>query len=158
TLSQGDRVPYRTRVPQSALGAESTARLGNLSLGLRYLHLSSSPQRVESEKLFFPINREFTASDALTSQIDWKLSKMLEWYSEAGWSRGSTLSGTASGRSPLSFLAGPVLHGAHFVLRGDYMSQGTGYLPLLGYYLGDRRGANIDGYWSLGRLSLNGNW
>jgi hypothetical protein len=158
TLSQGDRVPYRIRVPQSALGAESIAKLGLISLGIRYLHLSSSPESVEGNKLFFPANRAFTASDTLTTQLDWKLTKALNWYSEGGWSHVSPLAGTPGNRSQLSYVAGPALHAAHFVMRANYLSQGTGYLPLPGYYLGDRRGANVDGFWSLGRLSLNGNW
>ena len=162
TLSQGDRVPYRAHVPQSALGAQSTAKLGSLSLGVRYLHLSSSVDSVENDKVFFPVNRQFTSSDTLTSQLDWKLTKILDWYSEGDWSHvsplNSGLSESPANRSQLSYVVGPSLHGTHYVVRANYLSQGTGYLPLPGYYLGDRRGANVDGYWSLGRLGLNGNW
>ena len=159
TLSRGSRVPFRTRVPQAALGGEAAGKVGqNVELAFRYLHLSSSPGRVRDQRLFFPVNRQFTRSHSLISQASVKISEALSWYTEAGWSSVAQDGELGGGRSELSIATGPALHTARVAIRANYLNQGTGYLPLLGYYLGDRRGANVDGVWYLGMLSLNGNW
>jgi hypothetical protein len=156
-LSQGNRVPFRTRVPQSAIGVQMASNPEDrVQLGFRYLRLSSSPRSVAAETIFFPETRRFTASDTVNSQARLRLTESLDWYSEAAWSRSAEL-GKAS-RSEMSFVAGPALHTPNVSVRANYVSQGTGYLPLLGYYLGDRRGANVDGSWNAGPLSLHGNW
>jgi hypothetical protein len=158
TLSQGNRVPFRTRVPQNAVGVQFARNPEDrVQFGLGFLRLSSSPQRVAEERLFFPTNRQFTASDTLTTQARVRLTRSLDWFSEAGWSSVSEL-GRATRRSEWSFVAGPALHTSHVSIRANYLSQGTGYMPVLGYYLGDRRGSNVDGLWTIGPVSLHGNW
>jgi hypothetical protein len=158
TLSQGSRVPYRTRVPQRAIGAEVAASISKrVQLGFRYLHLASSLDRVKNQPLFFPANRQFTRSDSFASQAGIHMTDQLQWYAEAGWSQAAEMSGTASSRPQFSLVSGPAWHSDHLILRANYFSQGAAYLPVLGYYLGDRRGFNADGTWTVGRLGLFGN-
>ena len=157
TLSQGNRVPYRIKVPQSAVGAEvANNPEDRVQLALRFLRLTSSQTRVAEERLFFPESRKFTKSDSITAQGLVRLTKSLDWYSEAGWSSVRELE--AGKQSQFSYVAGPSLHTSHVSIRANYLSQGTGYLPVVGYYLGDRSGANVDGLWTIGPLSLHGNW
>ena len=159
TLSQGHRVPFRIRVPQTALGGEATTTLlDKVDLGFRYLHLTSSQSKIDTQKFFFPVNRRFTRSDSFTSQVNVRLSETLQWYTEAGWSRIEGRTGWIAPRPQFSIASGPAWHTARVAVRANYFNQGTGYLPLLGYYLGDRRGVNLDGVWYLGRLSVSGNW
>lgn len=159
TLSQGYRVPYRTRVPQTSLGGEAIASVAHhVDLGFRYLHLASPESKVAEQRLFFPANRQFTQSDAFTTQANVRFSELLQWYTEAGWSRVERPPDGQGPRPEFSIATGAALQTARVAARANYFNQGAGYLPLLGYYLGDRRGVNLDGAWYLGRLSLSGNW
>ncbi len=159
TLSQGNRVPYRVVVPQNALGFDTAGHPADrLQLGFRLLHLASSPARVAEERLFFPNNRRFTQSTSFATQARVRLNDSLDWYTEAALGSVATLSPSVARRSPLSMVFGPALHTTRFSLKANYTNQGTGYLPVLGYYVGDRRGPTVEGLLRLGPVTLFGNW
>lgn len=74
TLSQGNRVPYRVRVPQSALGLQAAGNFPERAeIGFRFLRLTSSPEQIAAQSTFFPLNRQFTESTNLTSQASLRL-------------------------------------------------------------------------------------
>ncbi len=159
TLSQGQRVPYRNRVPQHAIGADTAGQLGQrLEVGFRYLHLQTGNQSLSDEKVFFPINRRFTAADTLTAQSNVKIFSALRWYTETGWSSARSSEFTSDQVSQGSFLTGPSFQSSRAIFHANYVRQGLGYLPVLGYYLGDRRGPSADGVLRLWRFDLSGSW
>ncbi len=159
TLSQGQRVPFRTAVPQKALGAEVSGRpFSWLQTGFRYLHLTSQAKQVEEKTSFFPVNRQILRSDSLTAQTNVKLAKGLEWYTETGWNNATSLH--ESDRLPVSFsvATGPSWRTTRSVIQANFVRQGTGYLPAVGYFLGDRRGPNANGSLHLGIFDFSGSW
>ena len=159
TLSQGQRVPFRERVPQNGLGAETAGEpLEWMEVGFRYLHLTSTGQDVLEQPPFFPLNRQFIRSDSLTAQTNIKLGQNLEWYTETGWNSAEKLRPSGPRHSAFSFVTGPSWKTPHIVIQANYVRQGTGYLPVLGYFLGDRQGPNAEGILRLGRLELSGSW
>ncbi len=159
TLSQGQRIPFRTRVPQTALGADAAGQpLEMLKIGFRYLHLSSSSQQVVEQASLFPLNRQFLRSDSLTAQAEVKLLKNLEWYTETGWSNSETLQPAGPRNTAYSLATGPSWKTPRLVIQANYVREGVGYLPLLGSYLGDRQGPNADAILHLGRAEFSGSW
>ena len=159
TLSQGNRVPFRERVPQNTLGVDASGDLlQRLQVGFRFLHLTSPEERVANEPLFFPVNRQFTRASSFQSQANLQLGDSLNWFTEVGLSSSSG-PGSPAGRSPsLSYVTGPALHTSRLAVRASYVRQGADYLPVVGYFLGDRRGPNVEASLNLGRLSLSGTW
>jgi hypothetical protein len=159
TLTQGQRVPFRAIVPQTALGAEA---IGNtlpwLKTGFRYLHLTSSKDSVLEKVSFFPVNRQFVRSDSLTAQTSILLPRHLEWYTETGWNNAAALGDSGNRSSTFSFVTGPTWTTPHVVIQANYVRQGIGYLPLLGYFLGDRRGPAAQSIVRLGRFDFSGSW
>ncbi len=127
-------------------------------IGVRLLHLTSPPERVSEQRIFSPQNRQIIASTSLSTQVTVKLNSKLEWYSEAVLGRIKTLDSFTGKRSPLSYVFGPVFQSDHLTVRANYRKQGSGYLPVLGYFLGDRRGPTLDATLHLGSLSLTGSW
>ena len=58
---------------------------------------------------------------------------------------------------PFSFFAGWSWETAKLGVRANYVAQGVAYLPLLGYFSGDRRGPFLEGHYQLTHhLDLNG--
>ena len=159
SLSQGTRVPFRVMAPQSALGLEASGSLPrDVQVGFRVLRLASSPDQIAGQKTFFPLNRQFVRSISLNSQVRIPLMSSLEWFTEAGFSNAEALSSTSVARSPLSYTLGPAWNTARFSLRANYTQQPSSYLPVLGYYMGDRKGPHVEGLLHLGPFNLSGSW
>lgn len=157
TLSQGPRIPFRQIVPQTAIGVETAGEISKrLQVGFRYLHLTSSGNDLSKASALFPLSRRFTRSDSLTSLATLKLTKSLEWYAEAGWNSAKEATSPAARNSSFSLVTGPAWNSPHVVVHANYVREGASYLPLLGYFLGDRAGTNIDGVFQFGRLALSG--
>jgi hypothetical protein len=145
TLAAGPRISYRIQVPQYAAGASIRHTIGHLELGARYLHLSSPDDAFQVYPVFFPVGHEFRQVDSLNLGAFYVLSPKLRFYSDATLSHVSFLPGFAAAPSaPLSFLDGVIYDTRIITVRANYGQQSTSYLPLLGYYAGDRRGPYID--------------
>lgn len=158
TLSAGHRIPFRTLVPQTALGGEVSGQpYERVSIGVRYLNLRSS-SRWFDQRTFVPITRRFTDSNSLTSQIDLKLFDALHWYTEAGVGGVREVERTSAASSAISLLTGPALQTSWATVKADYVHQGVTYLPVVGYYLGDRRGPHAEAFLSLWRFDVSGSW
>ncbi len=88
-----------------------------------------------------PIDPIREASTAMINAL-YNVKGPLKWYTEAALS-GSAKENTSNLKldGPLSFTGGPLLETRPITVRGNYVYQTASYLPLLGYYLGDRRGS-----------------
>ncbi len=156
TLAQGPRIPFRERVPQNALGVEAAGSpLGRLQIGFRYLHLTSSGKGADGSNPLPFLSRRFGRSDSLITQATVKLADRLVWYTEAGWNRANP---RPLRDSPVSLVTGPAWDSSHVAVHANYVRQDATYLPLLGYFLGDRQGTNVDGVIQAGRLAVSGSW
>ncbi|MBZ5543943.1 MAG: carboxypeptidase-like regulatory domain-containing protein [Acidobacteriia bacterium] len=68
-------------------------------------------------------------------------------YAEAGYGTGTSFTPTPVGQKPLSLLVGPTWETEKFSLRANYVRQSTTYMPLLGYFVGDRKGPFVEGHY-----------
>jgi peptidoglycan-associated lipoprotein len=157
TLLEGPRIPFRFLMPQRVLGISMQQKVGERwEFGVRYLDLSTSPSALTSEPSFFLPGHEFRNSNSLTFQSSYSFTKHLKFYTEAGYGTASSFTpaeeGSAStpvpvGQQPISVLVGPSWEEDKFSLKANYVRQSTTYLPLLGYFVGDRKGPYVEGHY-----------
>ena len=149
TLVAGPRVPFRIRVPQNILGASVVQKLGEkLEIGVRAIHLSTGGDALgldaPSSNLFAP-GQDFQSSSILSSTALYKLSSQLQFYGEADLSATSgSVAFPNARRSPYSFTAGPVWKTRKLTVKANYIRQSSSYLPVAGYFLGDRAGPYVE--------------
>ena len=149
TLVAGPRVPFLIRVPQNVLGASMVQKLGEkLEFGVRAIHLSTGSAALgldaPSSNIFAP-GQDFQSSSILSASILYKFSSHLQFYGEAD---ASATSGSVAfpnaRRSPFSFTAGPVWKSRKLTVKANYIHQSASYLPIAGYFLGDRAGPYVE--------------
>src|ERR1700693_359286 len=149
TLVAGPRVPFLIRVPQNVLGASMVQQLGEkLEFGVRAIHLSSASAALgldaPSSNIFAP-GQDFQSSSILSASILYKFSPNLQFYGEAD---ASATSGSVAfpnaRRSPFSFTVGPVWKSRKLTVKANYVRESASYLPIAGYFLGDRAGPYVE--------------
>ena len=149
TLIAGPRVPFRIRVPQNVLGASVVNKLGEkLEVGARLIHLSTGADALGEDppkaNLFAP-GQDFGSSSILSATALYKASSQLQFYGEVS---ASATSGSVAfpnvRRSPFSLTAGPVWKTRKLSVKANYIRQSASYLPVAGYFLGDRAGPYVE--------------
>jgi hypothetical protein len=138
TLLSGPRVPYRLVAPQSVAGAMGQRTIGHFQFGVRLLRLWSSAKSIDENPYLFAPDRRMLSANTATLQSMYSL-KSLKIYAEAGTSAvQSTEPQGASGR--MSAMAAVSWDTPALTVRANYALLGPSYLPIVGYYAGDRRG------------------
>ena len=157
TLLGGPRIPYRLVMPQRVLGASVQQKVGKRwQFGVRYLNLSTNPSALTNYPGYFYMGHDYRTSNTITFQSSYKFTKRLKFYTEAGYSTASSF--TSAGeqpastpvpvrQQPLSLLVGPSWEDDKFSLKANYVRQSTTYLPLLGNFVGDRKGPYVEGHY-----------
>ena len=149
TLIAGPRVPFLIRVPQNVLGASVVSKVGEkLELGARVIHLSTGSDALgldaPQSNLFAPA-QDFASTTVLSGELLYKFSSSLQFYAQGS---ASTTTGSVAfpnaRQSPLSFTAGPVWKTRKFTVKANYIRQSSSYLPVAGYFLGDRSGPYVE--------------
>jgi hypothetical protein len=135
TLATGPRVAYRITVPQEVMAASAFRKLGRgLSVSGRLMQFSSSAQAIADNPYLFPPGRTAPLVRTAAAQALYTPVKRLKLYAEA-----SRPLGSATSRA-VSRLSGFVWDGALVSLKANYAHQTSLYLPLAGYFAGDRAG------------------
>ena len=142
TLLEGPRVPFRIAAPQRVFGARLQQKIGGrLRLGVRFLHLTRTGGNPDDEQLLLFRTGDFDRVDSLAFQSLYSLRKNLRLYAEAAVSAtGEDRSSPNVRPAPGSLLAGATWETVRFTARANYTRQGVSYLPLAGYFQGDRQG------------------
>ncbi|HUQ94021.1 MAG TPA: hypothetical protein VM120_20240 [Bryobacteraceae bacterium] len=141
TLQAGVRVPLRLNTPQTMTGVYLRQKAGErLLLGARLLRLSNKLEELGRSP--YLAAHTTTIQSATTAAFDalYTLAGSLKWYGEAAVSAASRQGASGGHSGPVSFTTGPLLETNRFTLKANYLYQTDSFLPLLGYYLGDRRG------------------
>ncbi len=141
-LMAGARVPFRIEAPQKVMGATARYKVNSrLQIGFRLLRLSTSPRQMEESPFLFSAGREFFRLDQVSAQSLFTATRALKFFAEAARSLGEERAETFEARRvPLSAMAGAVYETPRLTLRANYAHQGVRFLPLAGYFAGDRRG------------------
>jgi CRISPR-associated Cas5-like protein len=142
TLTAGTRVSYRLMTPQTVLGASITHRVtAHLQTGGRLMQFSASPQAILDNPYLFPLGRTQPLVRTLAWQALYTPAQGLKIYGEV--SRPLT----DAGSTVTSTLGGAAWEHSAFSFKADYMREGLLYLPLAGYFTGDRQGPFGEGRW-----------
>jgi uncharacterized membrane protein YgcG len=148
TLLEGPRIPYRVLMPQRVLGASMQQKVGKRwEFGVRYLNLSTNPNALSSEPTLFLPGHAYRSSNSLTFQSSYSFTKHLMLYAEAGYGKASSFTPSPVGQQPFSLFIGPSWETDKFSLKANYVRQSTTYLPLLGTFVGDRKGPYVEGHY-----------
>ena len=144
TLIAGPRVPFRVRVPQKVFAASVVQSFGDkLEIGARVLNLSTSASSADT--VLFAPGQDFPHATTFTANVTYKASSHLSLYGEATASLTSSSPTFSSTRqSPFSFTFGPVWRSHRLTVKANYIHQSPSYLPIAGYFLGDRSGPYIE--------------
>jgi hypothetical protein len=137
TLLAGPRIPFRIDAPQSVLGAAARQKFGKLETGVRILFLEKTADATPG--FYSPAGRDFRSAANLTGYAAYQASDHLRWYGEVTAARGETADAIPPG-SRYSYFFGPAWESPRLTVRLNYMNLSRTYLPLTGYWVGDRKG------------------
>ena len=144
TLVAGPRVPFRFKVPQNVFAASAVQRIGEkLDLGFRVLNLSTGAD-ISGTTLFAP-GQDFRSATIISTDLSYSASANLQFYAEASAAAtsGSSMLPTTH-QNPFSFTIGPAWNSRKLTIKANYVRQAPSYLPIAGYFLGDRSGPFVE--------------
>ncbi|MGD1103196.1 MAG: hypothetical protein ABSA59_14165, partial [Terriglobia bacterium] len=145
TLLGGPRVPYRVMLPQLVLGGSLWQKVGERwEFGVRYMYLGTDSSVLTADSAYFFAGHNYQHWNGLTFQSIYHATKHLKFYTEATASTASSFTPSPVGQEPLSLLLGPAWDSDKFSFRANYVLQSTTYLPMLGTFVGDRKGPYVD--------------
>ena len=158
TLLSGPRVPYRVMMPQLVTGASMWQKVGERwEFGVRYMNLATSSSVLSTDSAYFFPGRNYKQWNGVAFQSIYHATKHWKFYTEANVSTASSFTPSPVGQKPLSLLLGPDWETDKFSFRANYSLQSTTYLPMLGTFVGDRKGPYVDGHYRLNkRVDLYG--
>lgn len=158
TVLAGPRIPFRLILPQRVMGASMQQKIGKRwAFGVRFLNLSTSPNALTEYPTYFSPGHTVQGANSLTFQSTFHWSDHLKFYGETGYSTISSFTPLPVGQKPFFFLVGPSWDTEKFSIHANYVRQSTSYMPLLGYFTGDRKGPYLEGHYRpFGRLELYG--
>lgn len=142
TLLGGPRVPFRVSAPQTMAGAAARVNVGTrLIVSGRLTRFWTSEKAMGEDRFLFPPGRDFRNVTSLALHSVYTPAKNLRLFAEAA----PALSNYAGRNSRLpghglSFTGGVSWETANFTAQANYASLTASYLPLAGYFAGDRRG------------------
>lgn len=144
TLLTGPRVPFRVQAPQDVLGAAARYHIAKRwQLAFRYLRLRNHAD--DAARTSFILTREFRTLESVSAQSLYSVTKAFRLYAEGVRTLRRETDEPVPGRPvPGSLLAGAVFDTAPLTIRANYAYQGSDYLPLAGYFSGDRRGPYLE--------------
>jgi hypothetical protein len=142
TLTNTPRVVLLLAIPQTIAGFYARQAVGSrLVLGARYMHFSNDLAALRKTPYIGSQTLNLTSASVLSADASYKIAKPLVLFAETEWSAADMEKPAASTRSvPFSVIAGPVLDTPALTVRANYILESSSYFPLIGYYLGDRRG------------------
>ena len=158
TLLGGPRVPYRIMLPQLVLGGSLWQKVGDRwEFGVRYMYLGTNSSVLTTDSAYFFPGHDYQHSNGVTFQSNYHATKHLKFYTEATASTASSFTASPVGQEPRSLLVGPDWETDKFSIRANYALQSTTYLPMLGTFVGDRKGPYVEGHYRpIKRVDLYG--
>jgi len=158
---------FRARAPQNVIGVSAQRGFGKKWRGgARVTHMSSDEQQIALSPFVFmlPPERRFRSVTSALLQSTYTLGKHLRWYGEGNLSVAERFSAEQASSppvpppEPLSASTGIAWESPRLMLKANYAYQSLSYLPLTGYFLGDRHGPYAEGrYKATKRIEFSGN-
>ena len=142
TLQEGPRITFRITAPQTVEGAAVVQHVGSrLTIGARYLGLSSSESNIASNPVFFTEGSEFRRTDSLAVQASWSAGHGLSLFADNTLSHDvfSTIT-LFPNAVPFSGIYGAKWKTKRLAITANYGRLSRSALPVVGTYFGDRQG------------------
>ncbi|MBI3208761.1 MAG: hypothetical protein HYZ37_07655 [Candidatus Solibacter usitatus] len=154
TLQAGPRIPFRVSPGQNVLGASfQYAASEKLEFGVQFLNLTNGQSTNQYAATLKLPGREFRAANIASAQISYKPLKKVTFFAEVNTSsvqRPAATEPDASFEVPVSrkqdwtreaaAVAGVQWDTERVTVRANYVRQGAFYMPIAGFFLGDRQG------------------
>jgi hypothetical protein len=142
TIADTPRVVLRLALPERIQGIYFRQIVGKrVVLGARYLRFTNNLAELQKSPYTVVQTRDIKQANTFYVDALYTSEKHFKWYTESGWSHADDeKAGVKSSAVPFSGTTGPLLETSVFTLRANYTFQNAAYFPLLGYYVGDRRG------------------
>ncbi|MGA3326795.1 MAG: hypothetical protein ABSF45_20205 [Terriglobia bacterium] len=148
TLLGGPRVPYRISLPQLMMGASLWQKVGDhWEFGVRYTYLGTDSSVLTTDSAYFFPGHNYQRWNGVTFQSNYHFTKNFKFYTEATGSTASSFTPAPARQEPFSLLLGPAWDTDKFSIRANYALQSTTYLPMLGTFVGDRKGPYAEGHY-----------
>jgi hypothetical protein len=145
-LIGGPRIPLRISMPQRMMGFSMQQQVGKRwEFGVRFLNLTTDLDNLNDFSSFVFAGRDFKTANDLTFQSSYRLTKNWKFYTEAGYGTATRVNPAPVAEKPFSLLVGPSWETHKAALRAYYIHQSTTYMPLMGYFVGDRKGPMVEG-------------
>jgi hypothetical protein len=141
TIANSPRVILRVGVPQTVLGIYMQQKVGErLVLGARYLRFDNDLAALQNTQYLTVQTSSFQKANTVSLNAAYTIAKPFKWYSEVASSTSDQPLAPGLHKAPLSTVTGPVFDTNTLTVRANYTLQNSSYMPLLGYYIGDRKG------------------
>jgi len=140
-ILQGARLPFFVRAPQTITGATAVWKRGEtIQIQSSLLHIATAAERLAEQPNLLPEGRTFASSLQGRVHATWRPRNQLRVSSELALHSARALGAQPIPSSPWSTSVSAEWAGPRLTLRGNYLRQGAAYLPLAGYFVGDRKG------------------
>jgi hypothetical protein len=154
---QGNRLPFMYHTPQRVTGATfAWKKSDKLQVQSTLARIATDLRRLAEESFFLPEGRRFGSSVQSVTNSLWQPVKPLKFFGEASFSAtpppdGRPAPARFSGVGSAEYEAG------RWQVRGQYQRENATFMPLAGYFLGDRQGPSGDARFQVTqRLTLFG--
>lgn len=146
TFLEGPRLPFSILGPQGRSGGGITWKASeSLEFAGQTDTISTSPETGTDRPYLLQPGRRFARTVQTSGMASWKPRKGLSLFSEVALTYGSPMEATTQKPSPWNALSVADYDGGRYALRGSYFRQSAGYMPVAGYYSGDRGGGAMEG-------------
>ncbi|MBI4889601.1 MAG: hypothetical protein HY821_03180 [Acidobacteria bacterium] len=151
-IMQGPRMPYFRRTPQNAAGGGLLWKpRETVQVQTTLLSITSNLRRFFDQPYFLQPGRYYASSQQLLSNVTWKPRDNLTIFAESGLSAAQGF-GTSRSLAPApNFSASADYQSARWQVRASFVRQPASFLPLAGYFVGDRSGPYSEIHYQLSR-------
>lgn len=139
---QGPRMPYYFQTPQASAGAAVRwKRDDRIAVQSMLLFTTTDTARFDERGYLLPVGRRFENSAQWITNASWNPVRGLRIFGEGALHSASRVPAqNTSSLSLFSGIASAEWEGGRWQARGNYVRQGAAYMPMTGYFLGDRKG------------------
>jgi hypothetical protein len=140
TLLQGNRLPFVYQTPQRITGAAVDWKTSEkLKVRSTVARISTDLRALAEEPYFLSEKRRFRSSVQSVTSALWQPLKPLKLFGEAGFAAVPSVNGQPA-PARVSGVGSAEYEAGRWLVRGQYQREGAAFMPLAGYFLGDRQG------------------
>lgn len=146
TFLEGPRLPFSVRGPQTMTGGGVRWKAGEkLEFAGQVDTLRTDPERAAARPFMSQTGRQYASSTQATVAADWKPAEGVRVVGEAALTTGRPADELTVKPARGNALVSGEYERGRVMARASWLRQTAGYLPVAGYFAGDRGGAFVEG-------------